>query len=342
MLKRNHEGLYYVSETSGKLYFLHKGTSLGGDKEYTDDVVYIMDSGFTEENYAKWMDDEIERTDDNAEVFVDFFYGATLLEKEEYLAEYTKVIKDYVDEYESKKIYPFTKKGVTDFYIDSINNALDLIEREGRAIDIDIKVGKMHITILDTADNYERLGAFLRECQEDTVPIEREEKKMENKQRDYVVKRVIVDSCYPEVFQNIFELLNKEDVDGWNAMEFTSWLYEIATKFQDSYDGDNSKDIFFALYNRDEINMMKDSDIKYGECIEDCFMDYKNAKYYKINMTEDCALEEIVPKTETMNERILNTLEAYLLTNREVLEDYQIKDLDEQIEYMKSQIKEGK
>ena len=107
MLKRNHEGLYYISETTGKLYYLHKGTSLDGDKEYTDDVCYIMDSGFTETDHERWMNDEIERTDNNAEKFVDWFCGATLLEKKEYQEEYTKVIKYYVDEYERKKVDEF-------------------------------------------------------------------------------------------------------------------------------------------------------------------------------------------------------------------------------------------
>ena len=102
MLKRNKEGLYYVSDTTGKLYFLHKGTSLDGDKEYTDDVCYIMYSGFTEIDHERWMNDEIERTDNNAEKFVNWFYGATLLEDKNYQEEYAKVIKYYVDEYEKE------------------------------------------------------------------------------------------------------------------------------------------------------------------------------------------------------------------------------------------------
>lgn len=171
MIKRNNEGLYYVSETTGKMYYLHKGTSLAGDKEYTDDVCYIMDSGFTEIDYERWMNDEIERTDDNVEVFVNWFCGATLLEKEEYQKEYEKVVKEYVDEYESKKKYEFTEHGIEDFYNDSIDNALESLDKTNQAIDIDIKVGNMEITIPCTADNYERLGAFLKECQEDTVPI---------------------------------------------------------------------------------------------------------------------------------------------------------------------------
>ena len=171
MLKRNGEGLYYVSETTERLYFLHKGTSLDGDKEYTDDICYIMDSGFTETDYKRWMDDEIERTDDNAEKFVNFFYGATFLEKKEYKEEYANIVKEYVDEYERKKRYPFTEQGVEDFYNDSIDNTLASLDKTNQAVDIDIIVGDMEITIPCTADNYERLGAFLKECYEDTIPI---------------------------------------------------------------------------------------------------------------------------------------------------------------------------
>ena len=171
MLKRNHEGLYYISDTTGKLYYLHKGTSLDGDKEYTDDVCYIMDSGFTEVDHERWMNDEIERTDDNAEKFVDWFCGATLLENEKYKEEYEKVVKEYVDKYESKKKYEFTKEGVDAFYNDSVDNTLDSLDKTNQAIDIDIIVGDMKITIPCTADNYERLGAFLKECYEDTIPI---------------------------------------------------------------------------------------------------------------------------------------------------------------------------
>ena len=36
-----------------------------------------------------------------------------------------------------------------------------------------------------------------------------------------------------------------------------------------------------------------------------------------------------------MKERILKTLEAYLITNRDVMEDDHIKDVEEQIEFVK-------
>jgi len=118
MLKRNHEGLYYVSDTTQRMYYLHKGTSLAGEKEYTDDVCYIMDSGFTEEDYERWMNDETERTDDNVEKFVDFFYGATFLEKEDYWKEYGEIIKGYIDEYEM--LNDVTLDDVCNFIKDSI------------------------------------------------------------------------------------------------------------------------------------------------------------------------------------------------------------------------------
>ena len=343
MLKKNKEGLYYVSEATGKMYYLSKGTSINGDREYTDDICYIMDSGFTEDEYTRWINDDDTVSHFN-EVFVNWFAGATHLEKEEYQKEYEKVVKEYVDEYESKKKYPFTEQGVKDFYDDSVDNAFEMLTKTGVAIDIDIKVENMEITIPSTADNYERLGVFLKECQEDTVSIRNEDRKennMKTNQNNYEVKKLIVSSCYSGVFDNIFILLINEDVDGWNAMQFTSWLYETAKKFQDlNVNGNCSKDIFFALYDKTEVNMMKDPDIKYGTCLKDCFMDYKNVKYYRIKMTEDCSLEEIIPKTHMMEKRILKTLESYHFINHEVLKEVEVKDLEEQIEYMKRKIKE--
>lgn len=50
---------------------------------------------------------------------------------------------------------------------------------------------------------------------------------------------------------------------------------------------------------------------------------------------------EITPvKAQTMKEKILKTLEAYYITNKEVLSDFEIKDLENQISYMKNMIKE--
>ena len=171
MLKRNKEGLYYVSDTTKKLYYLHKGTTLDGDGEYTDDIIYIMDSGFTEEEYARWINLNDSAEDlEYKETFVNWFCGATLLTDEEHREEYTRYIKEYVDEYERKKKYEFTEQGVENFYNNAIDNALESLDK-GKAIDIVVKVGDMEIIIPETADNYERLGAFLRECQEDTVPI---------------------------------------------------------------------------------------------------------------------------------------------------------------------------
>ena len=89
------------------------------------------------------------------------------------------------------------------------------------------------------------------------------------------------------------------------------------------------------------VDMMKDSDIKYADQLEKCFMGYENVKYYRIKMTEDCSLEEITPIAQTMEERILKTLEAYHLTNNEVLDEIDLKELEEQIEYMKTKIKES-
>lgn len=47
-------------------------------------------------------------------------------------------------------------------------------------------------------------------------------------------------------------------------------------------------------------------------------------------------LEENIIKGKTMQERILWTLEAYLLTNKEVMSNGDIKNLEEQIEAVKN------
>jgi hypothetical protein len=46
-------------------------------------------------------------------------------------------------------------------------------------------------------------------------------------------------------------------------------------------------------------------------------------------------LDENIIKGKSMQERILWTLEAYLLVNREVMSDGDIKNLEEQIEAVK-------
>lgn len=47
-------------------------------------------------------------------------------------------------------------------------------------------------------------------------------------------------------------------------------------------------------------------------------------------------LEENIIKGKTMQERILWTLEAYLLTNKDVMSNGDIKNLEEQIEAVKN------
>ena len=98
MLKQDSDGLYYVSETTNRRYELAYGHSFCADK--TDDICYILYSGFTEEEYKAWLNDEFERTDDNVETFVGFFYGASFVEGD--LEETNRIIKGYVDEFERK------------------------------------------------------------------------------------------------------------------------------------------------------------------------------------------------------------------------------------------------
>lgn len=167
MLKRNKDGLYYVSDKTGKVYELNYGSGISPDKPCTSDICFILDSGLTEEEYDKIMNNE-EFEHEFITKFVNWFYGASFIT--DIYASEVQVIKDYVDEYERKKTYEFTEQGVEDFYNDAVDNVIEAI-KSYKTIDINIKVGNLEITIPNTSNNYEMLGAFLRECQKDTVPI---------------------------------------------------------------------------------------------------------------------------------------------------------------------------
>jgi len=335
MLKRKGDSLHYISDTTGLMYDVEMGMSIV-DQERTSDRCFILTVGMTEDEYKLWENGDYTKELD--ERIVGWFYGVGTENDDNF----ENTIKEYVDEYERKKKYPFTEQGVKDFYDDSIDNSLEMLNKVGRAIDIDVKVGDMEITIPDTADNYERLGAFLKECQEDTVPIrneDRKEKIMETNQNNYNVEKVICNSCYSEVFLKIMNIMHEEFVDGWYAMEFLSWLKKTSEDFQhylDTEDCDGCKDIFFATFSdyEDEV-----SNIIYGTNLQCCVRTEKYVKYYRICLTWDAKLEKVSPIL-TIEERILKTLEAYYLTNKEVLEEIEIKDLEEQIEYIKTKIKE--
>lgn len=275
MLKRNEEGLYYISETTRRLYHLHKGTSLDGDKEYTDDICYIMDSGFTEDEYRRWLDDD-ETVSHFEPTFVNWFAGATFLEREEYKEEYANIVKEYVDEYE-KKILPIERK---------------------------------------------------------------EEKNMTKTKQNYIVVDKIEDSCVSGVIMATVGVLSQSYVEGWEILDFLSWLRKEIEDFQiylSDINQEASKDVFFVIYSdyTDEVQ-----NIAYGTRLSDCIRTEKYVKYYKINITWDAKLEEI-SLIKTIEERILKTLESYLLVNRYDLSVNEVKDLEEQIEHMKNKIREA-
>lgn len=81
MLKRNQEGYYY--ETNQGKYSLLEGVTIGGDKRYTSDIIFIIKNGNPENN----IPDKI----------IDFMYGATSLVdyKEQYEFEIRDIIEDY-------------------------------------------------------------------------------------------------------------------------------------------------------------------------------------------------------------------------------------------------------
>ena len=347
MLKRNENGLYFVSEKTGMMYDLNIGDTIGLTPTRTSDRCFILSTGLTEEDYELWKNDDPSK--EMKEEIVGWFYGATFLTDERYKTEYISTIKAFVDEYERRTYYDFTFKDL-DWFLGNIEgDALAEFEKtkgfnmDQDKLDIHIRVGDHYVTVPYTDDNYIRLNDYIMECRAETVDIVvkgKEEKEMENTKLNYIVKKNINNSCYPETFQNIFRLLLEKNVDGWYAMEFLSWLYQKASYAADYDVNAIFTEVFFAIYDADEVDMMTESTIKYGMNLEDCMADYNTVNFYRIQMSEDCSLDEIVLKCKTMDEMILETLMAYHLTNKEVLEDWQNKDLENQIEYMKQKIEE--
>jgi len=350
MLKKNNDGYYFVSENTGKMYSLDMGGTIGLCPAKTSDRCFILSTGLTEEEYESWQ-----KGDKNLEIkekIVGWFYGATFLEDDNYRDEYVKTIKEFVDEYESQVDYDFTFKDLDFFYGNIVDDGLAEFSKTQNGgwinqdnLDINIQVGNHNVKIPYTDDNYIRLNDFILDCRENTVEVKTEKKEVENMnltKQNYIVKNVIVNSCYPEVFQSLFQLLVDNNIDGWNAMDFLAWLHKVAMDFQELNETEDcSKEIFFALYDSSEVDMLKDADVKYGEQLEDCFMNYKTVKYYRIEMTEDCGLEEIVPRVKTIDEQILETLLAYQMTNKEVLSEVHNKDLQDQIDYMRKKVEEN-
>ena len=81
-LKKDPEGFYY--QTARAKYNLLEGTSIGGEKVYTSDILFIMD------------DEDAERP----ARLVGFLYGAFQLEEED--SDYIKLIEDLISEYEKE------------------------------------------------------------------------------------------------------------------------------------------------------------------------------------------------------------------------------------------------
>lgn len=360
MLKRDKEGLYFVSERTGKRYDLDQGYGIAGDERKTSDIIYIIDTGFTEEEYEVHKKGEIDWLE---EEFVGYHYGAYFLstnydrEKDNLII---SGIKSLIDNYESQITSIFTRGGIKGFYnaIEEVayNEVVCKMQCGGKPneddIAIKIKVGNHDIVVPYTDNNYCRLYDFLMQCREDTVDIKVEtekekEKDLEKSKQNYVVIKTIDNSCYPSVFQSLFKLLLEKDIDGWYAIGFLKDVYETACKAEDIfYDTNNPTELYFAIYDPEEIEdedrgYMKAHRINYGYKFEDCFVNHKILHYYRIHMTEDCRLEEIVPRVKTIDEQILETLLSYQMTNKDFLSEVHNKDLQDQIDYMRKKVEES-
>ena len=86
MIKLNKEGYYFISNSNIK-YELLEGVSIGGERQYTSDVIFIM---LADENYLEKVDNH----------FVNYWMGANFLC--DYLEEYDKDISDLVTKYEKE------------------------------------------------------------------------------------------------------------------------------------------------------------------------------------------------------------------------------------------------
>lgn len=85
MLKKNKEGFYFQTE-KGK-YSLLEGISIGGEKTYSSDILFIVD------------DLDINRP----AYFVGFVYGAFQLdENNEYFEDFVDHIKSIIEDYERR------------------------------------------------------------------------------------------------------------------------------------------------------------------------------------------------------------------------------------------------
>ena len=173
MLKRDKDGLYYVSNKTQKRYELDLGFCIDGEKRLSSDICYILDSGLTEAEYFRWRNG-LPCNKELNETFVGFFYGGTFLTENENKEEYTNVIKEIVDVYESKIEYAFTEDRIFDFRNDIVDAAFDEVINKNPVkdkLDIKIQVGNRYITVPYTDNNYIGLYDFLRECRKDKVDI---------------------------------------------------------------------------------------------------------------------------------------------------------------------------
>ena len=353
MLKSNKDGLYFVSLKTRMVYNLEMGTTIGLFPCKTSDKCFILSTGLTEEEYDIFMQCKGDKEID--EKIVGWFYGASFLIDNQFKSDYVRTIQEFVEEYENRTYYQFTLDKLGLFYENIEDDALkelSKMQNVGRVdqdnLDINIRVGNHCITIPYTDDNYIRLNNFILDCRAETVDIKIESKVKDNMKAstNYVIKEIINNSCYPETFQNVFKLLYTNNIDGWDAMEFLNFLYKRAKDAEDKYyETHVSTDIYFVIYNKGYEDEKEDyielPSIEYGENLEHCLNDpIKISKFYKIGMTEDCFLAEIVPKCKTIDEEVLDTLLAYKETNKDVLSVMKIQSLDNQIEYMREKIKE--
>ena len=172
MLNRNKDGLYYVSDNTGKRYQLDQGYGIKGNELRSSDIFYIIDSGLTEEEYENWMNNP--NSEPLQENFVGWSYGAGFLDEDD--EDTIEIIKEIIDEYESKEFYDLEEEEVQEFcqlMYDYIYEKLDRMYNGEKLnigdLDVKISIGNYTISVPANADYIEGLECYLRKCVEDEI-----------------------------------------------------------------------------------------------------------------------------------------------------------------------------
>lgn len=99
MLKKDNEGFYFVSNKTNKRYELLEGVSVGTENKLSSEICFVLDTGLTEGEYKRWLEDEIESKEPD---IVGFFYGIRSMIESNDMEELGDTISELVENWESE------------------------------------------------------------------------------------------------------------------------------------------------------------------------------------------------------------------------------------------------